>query len=129
MCESSNSETIFADVNRNWKLTSSINFIYGTYLWKFQLSLDPKTWHGSYFYLEILVCKFWQDLKMEHLHILMRDHFNVKMFLLKFFPLGKSFITIPSDSWLTKKSCVEGDQPHGGLAKHVRVDTRFHFST
>ena len=94
-----------------------------------RLSLDPKTWHGSHFYLEILVCKFWQDLKMDHLPMLMRDHFNVKMFLSKFFPLGRSFITMPNDSWLTKKSWAEGDQLHGGLAKYVRVDTRFHFTT
>ena len=63
-----------------------------------RLSLDPEIWHGSYFYLEILVCKFWQDWKMDHLPMLrslMRDHFNLKMFLPKFFPLGKSFITIP----------------------------------
>ena len=83
-----------------------------------RLSLDPKIWHGSYFYLEILVCKFWQDWKMDHLPMLrslMRDHFNLKMFLPKFFPLGKSFITIPKVVLgLQKKvaqrgiSCVEG---------------------
>ena len=85
-----------------------------------RLSLDPKIWHGSYFYLEILVCKFWQDWKMDHLPMLrslMRDHFNLKMFLPKFFPLGKSFITIPKVVLgLQKKvaqreiSCVEGQQ-------------------
>ena len=26
-----------------------------------RLSLGPKIWHGSYFYLENLACKFWQD--------------------------------------------------------------------
>ena len=69
---------------------------------------------------------------MDHLPMLislMRDHFNVKMFLPKFCQVRKSFITIPSDSWLTKKSCAEGDQLHGGLAKYVRLDTRFHFTT
>ena len=69
-----------------------------------RLSLDPKIWHGSYFYLEILVCKFWQNWKMDHLPML-------------------------SGSWLTKKSCTEGDQLRGGLAKYVRVDTRFQFTT
>ena len=62
------------------------------------LSLDPKIWQGSYFYLEILVCKFWYDWKMNHLSMLrslIRNHFNLKMFLPKFFSLGKSFITIP----------------------------------
>ena len=41
-----------------------------------RLFLDPKTWNGSHFYPEILVCKFWQDWKMNHLpvlRILMRD--------------------------------------------------------
>ena len=93
-----------------------------------RLSLDPKIWHGSYFYLEILVCKFWQDWKMDHLPMLrslMRDHFNLKMFLPKFFPLGKSFITIPKVVLGLQKSCTEGDQLRGGLAKYVRVDTRF----
>ena len=61
---------------------------------------------------------------------LMRDHFNVKMLLPKFCPLGKSFITIPKVVLgLQKKSCAEGDQLHGGLAKYVRVDARFHFTT
>ena len=69
-----------------------------------RLSLDPKIWYGSYFYLEILVCKFWQNWKMDHL----------PMF---------------SGSWLTKKGCTEGDQLRGGLAKYVRVDTRFQFTT
>ena len=62
------------------------------------LPLDPNMWHGSYFYLEIMVSKFWQDWKIDHLPMLrslMRDHFNVKMLLPKFCPLGKSFITIP----------------------------------
>ena len=62
-----------------------------------RLSLDPEIWHGSYFYLEILVCKFWQGWKMDHLPVLrslMREHFNLKMFLPKLFPLGKSFITM-----------------------------------
>ena len=97
-----------------------------------RLSLDPKIWHGSYFYLEILVCKFWQDWKMDHLPMLrslMRDHFNLKMFLPKFFPLGKSFITIPKVVFGLQKSCTEGDQLRGGLAKYVRVDTRFQFTT
>ena len=69
-----------------------------------RLSLDPKIWHGSYFYLEILVCKFWQNWKMDHLPML-------------------------RGSWLTKKSCTERDQLRGGLAKYVRVDTRFQFTT
>ena len=43
-----------------------------------RLSLDPKIWYGSYFYLEILVCKFWQNWKMDHFPML-------------------------SGSWLTKK--------------------------
>ena len=63
-----------------------------------RLSLDHKIWHGSYSFLEILVCKFWQDWKMDHLPVLrslMRSHFNLKMFQPKFCPLGKSFITIP----------------------------------
>ena len=90
-----------------------------------RLSLDPKIWHGSYFYLEILVCKFLQDWKMDHLPMLrslMRDYFNLKMFLPKFFPLGKSFITIPkvvlglqkklhrggSAAWRVSKICESG---------------------
>ena len=90
-----------------------------------KLSLDPKIWHGSYFYQKILVCKFWQDWKMDHLPMLrslMRDHFNLKMFLPKFFPLGKSFITIPkvvlglqkklhrggSAAWRVSKICESG---------------------
>ena len=73
-----------------------------------RLSLDPKIWYGSYFYLEILVCKFW--------------HFNLKMFPPKFFPLGKSFIIIPkvvlglqkklhrggSAAWRVSKICESG---------------------
>ena len=72
---------------------------------------------------------------------LMRDHFNVKMFLPNFVHCEKAsslvilgfkilgFKASTSDSWLIKKICAEGDQLHGGLAKYVRVDTRFHFTT
>ena len=69
---------------------------------------------------------------MDHLPMfrsLMRDHFNLKMFLPKLFPLGKSFITIPKVVFGLQKSCTEGDQLRGGLAKYVRVDTRFQFTT
>ena len=56
----------------------------------------------------------------------MRDHFNLKMFLPKFCPLGKSFITIPKVVLgVQKKVSAEGDQLRGGLAKYMRVDTRF----
>ena len=58
----------------------------------------------------------------------MRDHFNLKMFLPKFFPLGKSFITIPKVVLGLQKSCTEGDQLRGGLANYMRVDTRFKLS-
>ena len=51
----------------------------------------------------------------------MRDHFNLKMLLPKFFPLGRFLVY--------KKSCTEGDQLRGGLAKYVRVDTKFQFTT
>ena len=84
-----------------------------------RLSLDPNIWHGPYFYLEIMVCKFLQDWKMDHLLMLrslMRDHFNLKMFLRKFFLLGKNFITIPKAVLALQKKvtqsrgigCVEG---------------------
>ena len=98
MCKSSNSETIFADVSRNWKMTSSINFIYGTYLWEFQVTSRSQyvTWflflprnHG----LQIL-----KDYTMNHLLMLrslMNDHFKVRMLLSKFCVLGKRFIAIP----------------------------------
>ena len=66
-----------------------------------RLSLDPKIWHGSYFYLEILVCKFWQYWKMDHL------------------PMLRSLILI----------LIFSSQLRGGLAKYVRVDTRFQFTT
>ena len=62
---------------------------------------------------------------MDHLPMLrsiMRDHLNVKMLLPKFFPLGKSFITIPkvvlglqkilrrggSAAWRVSKICESG---------------------
>ena len=62
---------------------------------------------------------------MDHLPMLrslMRDHFNVKMLLPKFCPLGKSFITIPkvvlglqkklrrggSATWRVSKTCESG---------------------
>ena len=69
---------------------------------------------------------------MDHLPMLrglMRDHFNVKMLLSKFFPLGKSFITIPSDPWLTKKKLRREGSAAWMVSKYVRVDARFHFTT
>ena len=83
-----------------------------------RLSLDPKIWNGFYFYVEILVCKFWQDWKMDQLRMLgsfMRDHFNLKMYLPKFFPLRKSFIAIP-------KMVLDLQKPlHGGGSAAWRV--------
>ena len=78
----------------------------------FRLSLNPKIWHGSYFFLEILVYKFWQNWKMDHLNLfksLMRDHFNLKLFLPKFCALGKSFITIPKGVLGLKKKLCRGE--------------------
>ena len=39
-----------------------------------RLSLDSKIWHGSYFYLEILVCKFLTGLKNGPLAYAQRPH-------------------------------------------------------
>ena len=69
---------------------------------------------------------------MDHLPVLKsltRNHFNLKMFLPKFCPLGKSFITIPKVGLGLQKSCAEGYQLRGGLAKYVIVDPRFQFTT
>ena len=68
---------------------------------------------------------------MDHLPVLkslMRDQFNLKMFLPKFCPLGKAASLYLNWFLVYKKSSAEGDQLHGGLAKYVRVDTRFQFT-
>ena len=67
---------------------------------------------------------------MDHLPMLrslMKDHFNVKMLLPNFCPLGKSLITIPKVVLGLQKKV--GDQLHGVLVKYVRVDARLHFTT
>ena len=58
----------------------------------------------------------------------MRDHFNVKILLPKFCQLEKASSLYLKWFWLTEKSCAEGDQLHGGLAKYVRVYVRFHYT-
>ena len=65
------------------------------------------------------------------LRSLMRDHFNFKMFQSKFFPLSESFITIPKVVLGLQKKVAqtEGDQLRGWLAKYVRVNTWFQFTT
>ena len=63
------------------------------------------------------------------LRSLIRDHFNLKMFLPKFCLLGKSFTTIPKVVLGLQKELRRGGQLHTDLAKYVRVDTRFQITT
>ena len=96
-----------------------------------RLSLDPKIWHGSYFYLEIRVCKFLKYWKMYHLPILslMRNHSNLKMFRPKFFPLRRTFITIPKMVLDLQKTLHRAaGSAAWRVSKYVRVDTRFQFT-
>ena len=69
---------------------------------------------------------------MDHLPLLrslMRDHFNLKMFLPNFFHWEKASSLYLKWFLAYKKSCTDGAQLRGGLAKYVRVDTRFQFTT
>ena len=94
-----------------------------------KLSLDPKIWHGSYFCLEILVCKFWQDWKMDHLPVLW-SLILILIFSYQSFVLWEKASSLYLKWFLAyQKSCTEGDQLRGGLAKYARVDIRFQFTT
>ena len=130
MCKSSNSEKPFllTSVEIEKWLRQSTSFR-GLTCESSRLSLDPKIWHGSYFYLEILVCKFWQDWKMDHLPML-RCLILILIFSYQNFVHWEKASSLYLKWFLAyKKSCTEGDQLRGGLAKYVRVDTRFQFTT